>query len=156
VGKKYPQLTGDGRLQPHVADEFEAEDEALGGKVDVGEVAAAGVIAVALYLLGMIAYQLTGLPAPVAMLFIALVKLTRAASPELRQGANVVYRFFSTAVTYPLLFAIGGDKLVAAFTLTNLTVIFATVASVMGTGFVVARRLKMFPIVNACHSGQRS
>jgi malate:Na+ symporter len=164
VGKRYPQLTGEGRLQPYVADEFEAEEEALGGKVDVGQVAAAGVIAITLYLLGMMAYQLMGLPGPVAMLFIAvIVKLTRAVSPELRQGANVVYKFFSTAVTYPLLFAIGvtmtpWDKLVAAFTMANLAVIFATVASLMGAGFVVARWINMFPIdtaiVNACHSGQ--
>jgi CCS family citrate carrier protein len=164
VGERYPHLTGEGRLQPYIADEFEAEEEALGGKVDVGQVAAAGMIAITLYLLGMIAYHLMGLPGPVAMLFIAvIVKLTRAVSPELRQGANVVYKFFSTAVTYPLLFAIGvtmtpWDKLVAAFTLANLTVIFATVASLIGTGFVVARWVNMFPIdtaiVNACHSGQ--
>jgi len=164
VGKRYPHLTGEGRLQPHVADRFETEEEALGGKVDVGQVAAAGVTAITLYLLGMMAYQLMGLPGPVAMLFIAvIVKLTRAVSPELRQGANVVYKFFSTAVTYPLLFAIGvsmtpWDKLVAAFTPANLVVIFATVASLMATGFLVARWVKMFPIdtaiVNACHSGQ--
>jgi malate:Na+ symporter len=164
VGKRYPDLTGEGRLQQHVVDTFEAEEEALGGQVDVGQVAAAGVTAVTLYLLGMMAYQLVGLPGPVAMLFIAvLVKLTRAVSPDLRQGANVVYKFFSTAVTYPLLFAIGvsmtpWDKLMAAFTPSNLVVIFATVATLMGTGFVVARWLNMFPIdiaiVNACHSGQ--
>lgn len=164
VGKKYPQLTGEGRLQPHVADEFEAEEETNRRKVDVGQVAAAGVTAITLYLLGMMAYQLIGLPGPVAMLFIAVtVKLTRAVSPELRQGAEIVYKFFSTAVTYPLLFAIGvsmtpWDKLVAAFTPANLVVIFATVVSLMGTGFVVARWVKMFPIdtaiVNACHSGQ--
>ena len=36
--------------------------------------------------------------------------------------------------------------------------IVATVATLMGTGFVVGRMLKMYPIdtaiVNACHSGQ--
>lgn len=164
VGKQYPHLTGEGQLQPHVADQLECEEEALGGKIDVSQVAAAGVTAITLYLLGMMAYQLMGLPGPVAMLFLAvIVKLTRAVSPELRQGANVVYKFFSTAVTYPLLFAIGvsmtpWDKLVAAFTPANLVVIFATVASLIGTGFVVARWVKMFPIdtaiVNACHSGQ--
>jgi Na+/citrate or Na+/malate symporter len=104
------------------------------------------------------------LPGPVAMLFIAvLVKLTRAVSPPLQQGAFVVYKFFSTAVTYPLLFAIGvamtpWDKLVAAFTVPNLITIFATVATLMATGFVVGRQLNMYPIdtaiVNACHSGQ--
>ena len=92
-----------------------------------------------------------------------LVKLTSAISPRLQQGAFVVYKFFSTAVTYPLLFAIGvaltpWDKLVAAFNLPNLITIVATVATLMGTGFMVARLLNMYPIdvaiVNACHSGQ--
>jgi Na+/citrate or Na+/malate symporter len=98
------------------------------------------------------------------MLFIAvLFKLARAVPPQLQQGSFVVYKFFSTAVTYPLLFAIGAsmtpwDKLVSAFHLANLVTIVATVATLMGTGFVVGRRLGMYPIeaaiVNACHSGQ--
>jgi Na+/citrate or Na+/malate symporter len=132
--------------------------------MDVSHIVAAGVTALTLYVVGIMCHRLFGLPAPVAMLFIAvLVKLTQAVSPQLQQGAFVVYKFFSTAVTYPLLFAIGvsmtpWDKLVAAFTLTNLVVIVATVASLMASGFVVARWVKMFPldtaIVNACHSGQ--
>jgi Na+/citrate or Na+/malate symporter len=84
-------------------------------------------------------------------------------SPQLQQGAFVVYKFFSTAVTYPLLFAIGvaltpWDKLMAAFTLPTLVTIISTVATLMGTGFLVGRFLKMYPIetaiINACHSGQ--
>jgi Na+/citrate or Na+/malate symporter len=98
------------------------------------------------------------------MLFIAvLVKLTRVVSPSLQEGANVVYKFFSTAVTYPLLFAIGvamtpWDKLVAAFHFANIVTIVSTVVTLMGTGWLVGRRMKMYPIeaaiVNACHSGQ--
>jgi Na+/citrate or Na+/malate symporter len=81
----------------------------------------------------------------------------------LQEGAFVVSKFFSTAVTYPLLFAIGvamtpWDKLIAAFTFANIVTIVVTVATLMGTGFVVGRFLKMYPIdtaiVNACHSGQ--
>jgi Na+/citrate or Na+/malate symporter len=62
-----------------------------------------------------------------------------------------------------LLFAIGvaltpWDKLVAAFNLPNLVTIVATVTTLMGSGFVIARFLNMYPIdvaiVNACHSGQ--
>ena len=103
-------------------------------------------------------------PAPVAMLIIAvLLKLARAVSPSLQQGAFQVYKFFSTAVTYPLLFAIGvsltpWDKLVAAFTLPYLITIVSTVATIIATGFVVGGWLKMYPIdtaiVTACHSGQ--
>jgi Na+/citrate or Na+/malate symporter len=75
----------------------------------------------------------------------------------------VVYKFFSTAVTYPLLFAIGvamtpWDKLVAAFHPANIITIVATVATLMATGWFVGKRMKMYPIeaaiVNACHSGQ--
>ena len=92
-----------------------------------------------------------------------LVKLTQAVSPPLQRGALVVYKFFSTAVTYPLLFAIGvsltpWDKLMAAFTLPTLLTIIATVATLMATGFFIARWMKMYPIetaiINACHSGQ--
>ena len=104
---------------------------------------------------GLMAHKLFGLPAPVAMLFLAvLVKLARAVSPPLQEGAFVVYKFFSTAVTYPLLFAIGvamtpWDKLTAAFTIVNVVTIVSTVATLMGTGFVVGRLMKMYPIDTA-------
>jgi malate:Na+ symporter len=164
IGKRYPHLTGEGRLQPGEQDDMKPAQEEIAGNMDVGTIAAAGIVAVSLYLVGVMCHSLFGLPAPVAMLFIAvLVKLTSAISPRLQQGAFVVYKFFSTAVTYPLLFAIGvaltpWDKLVAAFNLPNLITIVATVTTLMGTGFVIARFLNMYPIdvaiVNACHSGQ--
>jgi CCS family citrate carrier protein len=171
VGKKYPSLTGEGRLQPHVDDgtEVQAVHEEGGeehgvGNVGASTIAAAGLTAIALYLLGVLLNHLVGLPAPVAMLFLAvLAKLTRAVSPELQQGALVVYEFVRTNMTYPLLFAIGvsltpWDKLVAAFHPANIITIVSTVITIMATGFVVGRMMKMYPIetaiVNACHSGQ--
>ena len=164
VGKKYPQLTGEGRLQPDEQDEMEPAREEIGGHIDVSHIAAAGITAIALYLIGLMGFRLFAFPAPVTMLFVAvLAKLTQAVSQQLQEGAFVVYKFFSTAVTYPLLFAIGvsmtpWDKLISAFTLPNLLTIVATVASLMATGFCVGRWLKMYPIetaiVNACHSGQ--
>ena len=164
VGKRYPHLTGEGRLQPDEHDDMNLTQEEINSHVDVSHIAAAGVTAISLYLLGLVLYNRFGLPAPVAMLFLAvLVKLTRAVPPELQEGAFVVYKFFRTAVTYPLLFAIGvaltpWDKLVSAFTLPNLITIVATVTTLMGVGFLVGRRLNMYPIeaaiVNACHSGQ--
>jgi len=168
VGKRYPNLTGEGRLQPSEHDEMDtakqgAEDE-TGAPIDVGTVAAAGLTAITLYLLGIMCYRLFGLPAPVAMLFLAvLAKLTQAVSPHLQRGGFVVYKFFSTAVTYPLLFAIGvsmtpWNKLMAAFNLPNVITIVSTVATLMATGALVGRWLNMYPIeaaiINACHSGQ--
>ncbi|MFD0938420.1 2-hydroxycarboxylate transporter family protein [Methylobacterium trifolii] len=169
VGKKYPHLTGEGRLQPDHENDMPSSDakakaEAASGQVDVATIAAAGLTAITLYLLGVMCHHIIGLPAPVAMLFLAVMaKLCSAVSPHLQAGGFVVYKFVQTGMTYPLLFAIGvsltpWDKLMAAFTVTNLITIIATVTTLMGTGFIVGRMLKMYPIetaiVNACHSGQ--
>jgi malate:Na+ symporter len=164
VGKKYPHLTGEGRLQPGEHEELAFEEGDMDDHIDVTTVAAAVVTAVTLYLIGALAQRLFSFPAPVAMLMIAVgLKLARAVSPSLQVGAFHVYKFFSTAVTYPLLFAIGvsltpWDKLVAAFTLPHLITIVSTVATIIATGFFVGRWLKMYPIdtaiVTACHSGQ--
>jgi malate:Na+ symporter len=49
----------------------------------VSTIAAAGLTAITLYLFGVLCHHLIGLPAPVAMLFLAvLAKLSRAVSPE--------------------------------------------------------------------------
>jgi malate:Na+ symporter len=165
VGKRLPRLTGEGRLQPGVEEELTpGEEKAAASAVDPGAIAAAGVTAIALYLLGTACFKLFGLPGPVAMLFLAvLVKLTRAVPPSLQLAGQTVYKFFSTAVTYPLLFAIGvaltpWETLVAALTPANIAVIVVTVATLMATGFVVGRLLGMYPIdtaiVTATHSGQ--
>jgi malate:Na+ symporter len=164
VGKKYPHLTGEGRLQPGEHEELELEEESADDHVDVATVAAAVVTAVTLYLIGALAQRELGFPAPVVMLVIAVfLKLARAVSPSLQVGAFHVYKFFSTAVTYPLLFAIGvaltpWDKLVAAFTLPYVITIVSTVVTIIATGFFVGGWMKMYPIdtaiVTACHSGQ--
>ena len=77
MGKRYPKLTGEGRLQPDEADEMDPHQEEITGHMDVTHIAAAGVTAVTLYIVGIMCHRLFGLPAPVAMLFIAVViKLT--------------------------------------------------------------------------------
>ena len=163
LGKRRPGLTGEGRLQPGET-EAVAATPADTAPPEVGDIAAAAVTAVALYLIGVLAQKLSGWPAPVVMLALAvLLKLGRVAPPRLEAGAAAVFRFFATAVTYPLLFAIGvaltpWDKLVAAFNLAEIAVIIATVATLIGVGFLVAPRVGLYPIdaavVNACHSGQ--
>lgn len=165
LGKRLPHLTGEGRLsvQEHDDVPFESEDAAK-FTPDVATIAGAGVTAVMLYLVGVMAQTLWNWPGPVTMLFVAvLLKLARAVSPRLEQGAFVVFQFFRVSVTYPLLFAIGvaltpWDKLMAALSPPNIITIVATVATLMTTGFFVARLVRMYPIdvaiVNACHSGQ--
>jgi Na+/citrate or Na+/malate symporter len=166
LGRRWPDLTGNGQLQPggsESADEIRARAHSGITSIDVATVAAGGITGVTIYVLGTYVYGLTGLPAPVAMLFlVGLFKLRRAVPASLEEGARIVFRFFVTAVTYPLLFSTAvaltpWHELVEAFHPANLITVIATVLSLSATGFFVGRWLNMYPIevaiVNACHSG---
>ena len=168
LGREFPHLTGTGRLQPEEGFAMEVAETLTpppgDSQLDAARVAAGALVAISLYLLGLACQHRLGWPAPLVMLFLAVaLKLSRAVSPNLQEGAFFVFRFFQVAVTYPLLFAIGvamtpWETLVAAFAPAKLVTILATVATLIGTGFVVGRWVKLYPIeaaiVNACHSGQ--
>ena len=166
LGKRFPHLTGEGQLMPNRdnTDEKTPATPAFSGKDDVTTIASGALLAVLLYMLGMLGHKLIGLPAPVGMLFMAvLVKLVHGVSPKILEGSQVVYKFFQTSVTYPILFAVGvaitpWQELVHAFTLTNLLVIVSTVSALVATGFFVGKKIGMHPIdvaiVSCCQSGQ--
>lgn len=166
LGKRFPHLTGEGQLMADRANgnEQSSSPSALSGKTDVTTIAAGVLLAVLLYMIGMLGHKLIGLPAPVGMLFAAvLVKLTHGASPRLLEGSQVVYKFFQTSVTYPILFAVGvaitpWEELVNAFTINNLLVIVSTVMALVATGFFVGKKIGMYPIdvaiISCCQSGQ--
>jgi Na+/citrate or Na+/malate symporter len=164
LGRRYPHLTGNGHLQPDEVDVPLAGDDAVVVAPTPATVGAAVLMVVTLYLVGAMAQTLLHWPGPVVMLGLAVViKLARLAPPALERGAYANYQFFSTCVTYPLLFAIGvaktpWEKLVAVFNLPTLATILATVVSLMATGFLTARWVRLYPIeaaiVNATHSGQ--
>ncbi|UAW64094.1 2-hydroxycarboxylate transporter family protein [Mycoavidus sp. HKI] len=160
-GKRHPCYTGNGRL--HINDDGTLLKKNNNAVASVENIAAAGMIAITLYIMGILVHKLIGLPAPVTMFFLAvLAKLTYAVSPKLEDGAHTVYHFFSTTVTYPLLFAIGvtitpWNDLLAAFNLANIVTIFVTVLTLTTVGFFVGRWVGLYPIegaiINACHSG---
>ncbi|UUM20907.1 2-hydroxycarboxylate transporter family protein [Mycoavidus sp. SF9855] len=161
LGKRYARYNGQGRL-------YDAEDSMPAEPINtssakVENIAAAGMAAIAFYIVGIVAHKLIGLPAPVAMLFlVVLVKLIYTISPKLENGARTVYSFFSKAVTYPLLFAIGitttsWADLMAAFNLANIVTIIVTVVTLTTVGFFVGKWIGLYPIesalINTCHSG---
>ncbi|VVD79261.1 Citrate/malate transporter [Pandoraea iniqua] len=162
IGKRYPSLTGNGQLMRSGDDDL-PETAKSTAPIDATDIAAAGMIAVCLYFVGMLAQNTLGLPGPVMMLVLAVAaKVFFVFSPRLERGAGVVYKFFATAVTYPLLFAIGvvitpWQKIIDSFNVPTLVTIVATVATLMVTAFVVARRMNMHPIdaaiVVGTHSG---
>ncbi|WP_347554185.1 2-hydroxycarboxylate transporter family protein [Robbsia sp. KACC 23696] len=158
--------TGNGRLtiasaQDEAREESPFEEASAG--IDVTALAAAGATAIALYLAGMLLQQTLGWPAPVMMLlFVVAAQIFHLVSPSVRGGARVMYRFFSTSVTYPLMFAISvamtpWGEIATAFHWTNILTAVSTVLTLVVTGFVVARWIGMYPIeaaiVNATHSG---
>jgi CCS family citrate carrier protein len=170
IGKRHPHLTGNGTLQPGTGNEIAAAAQQRPSiahsnvrTIDVGTVAAAGMTAITIYLLGVMLHSLVGLPAPVGMLIIVVIlKLVNVVPAEIEEGSRVLFRFFVTAVTYPLLFAVAvaltpWRELVSAFHPANLITVIATVSSLSATGYFVGRWLKMYPvdaaIVNATHSG---
>ncbi len=164
LGKRKPQWTGEGRLQPGAQiDEFLKKDEPP-PHADVMSIAAGAVTAVALYLVGELTFRAWKLPAPVVMLVLAVaMKLGWSVTRKLEIGADAVFQMFAKVGTYPLLFMVGvawtpWDKLLAALAPANLMTILATVVTLIGVGFWVGRKVNLYPIeaalVNATHAGQ--
>jgi malate:Na+ symporter len=162
IGRRFPNLTGNGKLQPNGEDDISMVETA---KPDgnVQNIAAAGMVAVTLYLAGVLAQQVLAFPAPVVMLALAVVlKLFHGITPRLQSGSYTVYRFCLTAVAYPMLFAFGivltpWEKLIEGFAPANLITIVATVVAMTASGFFTARLVNLYPIeaaiVSSTHSG---
>ncbi|MEA3004307.1 MAG: malate:Na+ symporter [Sphingomonadales bacterium] len=164
LGKRRPEWTGEGVLQPGEHDVPLDEEPHVPVIPDLATVGAAVILAMTLYTAGALVQKYTSFPGPITMLLLAvLIKLGRFVSPRLEGGAYSNYRFFAVNVTYPLLFAIGvaktpWEKLMSAFNGPTIATVVTTVLTLMATGFVVARWVRLYPIeaaiVNACHSGQ--
>ncbi len=160
-GRSRPQLTGNGVLQIGEHDDPEMIESAPAA-INPAQIAAAGVTVISFYLAGLLLQRLTDFPAPITMLVLAVVaNVGRLISHDLKSGAYAYYKFFSTAVTYPLLFAIGvsltpWEKLMAAFTAGRLVTIVAMVLTLFATGFFLARRIGMYPIEAAIVTGCRA
>jgi len=166
LGARKPKLTGNGQLtivSANQVTEASAAPEESSQSFDASSLAAAGGTAIALYLLGVLSHQWFHWPAPVVMLvFVVIAQLFQIVSPRVRGGARFMYSFFSTAVTYPLMFAISiamtpWGEIVTAFHWINIVTAVSTVLSLAVTGFIVAKWVGMYPveaaIVNVTHSG---
>ncbi|MGW1420158.1 2-hydroxycarboxylate transporter family protein [Bradyrhizobium manausense] len=162
LGKRRPSLTGEGRLQPVGDADLTEQANTLKTDGNMQNFAAAGMVAVTLYLCGVLAFHLLHFPAPVVMLFMAVVlKLCHGVTPRIQSGSYAAYKFCLTAVAYPMLFAFGvvltpWDKLVAGFAPANLITIVATVSAMVLTGFLTARWVNLYPIESAIVAGTHS
>ena len=168
-GKRRPDLTGEGQLQPGehdvvLTDGKVDKPDAVRFLPDLPTIGAAVMLAMTLYTIGALVQDLTKFPGPVTMLFLAIVlKLGKLVSPHLEQGAYRNYQFFAALVTYPLLFAIGvsktpWEKLMGAFNVPEIVTILATVVTLVATGFYTGRLVNIHPIesgiITACRASQ--
>jgi Na+/citrate or Na+/malate symporter len=126
----------------------------------------AGMAALSLYLVGVLVNHLTGWPAPLVMLGLAvIIKLTLSLSSNRVDGAYLLQHFFAKAAAYPILFGLGltltpWDALLSALNPAYFITIFVTVLTLALTGLIVGRWAGLNPIesalINICHSGMGS
>jgi Na+/citrate or Na+/malate symporter len=164
LGKKKPHLTGEGKLEPGEHDDEELlAHEKRSGHVDVRYIAAIAITAITFYLLGNVLNRLFGIPGVLFLILLPVaIKLAHMVSPSLQQGSTQLFKFFTTAVTFPILFAVSvsliqWQQLVAGFALRNLITSMVVVIVLELTGLGVGRWTRMYPIefaiINLCHSG---
>jgi Na+/citrate or Na+/malate symporter len=157
-----PTVTGYGVLQMGEHDDPALMTSKPSAALSPADIAAAGATVIALYMAGLLLQRVSGFPAPITMLVLAVIaNIGRLVSNELKSGAFAYYKFFSTAVTYPLLFAIGvamtpWDKLIAAFTIGRLVTIVAMVVTLFASGYFVGRKIGMYPVEAAIVTGCRA
>ncbi|MCX5535862.1 2-hydroxycarboxylate transporter family protein [Streptomyces sp. NBC_00006] len=163
LGRRRPHTTGNGRLQPSSdADDIPHQHEGKPGPFNVRMLAAAGFMVVGLYLIGQLAHVTLDWPAPIVMLGVTIaLKLSRKLPLGLERHASIVYDFMSTSVAYPLMFAVGvastpWDELVQAFSLATVVTIIATVVTMVCVAYLVASRLRMYPVDTAIVIGTHS
>ena len=164
LGKRKPQWTGEGKLQPGGEMDELLKNDAPPPHADVMSIAAGLVTAVTLYLVGELTFLEWRWPAPVVMLALAVaMKLGWSVTRRLEIGADAVFQLFAKLGTYPLLFMVGvamtpWNTLLAALAPADLITIAATVLTLIGVGFWVGRKVSLYPIeaalVNATHAGQ--
>jgi malate:Na+ symporter len=150
--------TGDGDVLKHTNKNEERS-------FDLSQMVVGATLALGLYMLGVYLNYLIGLPAPIVMLFAAvLIKVCNLLPKKIEDGSYAIYRFTVIGITYPLLLGVGvamtpWKSLVAVITNPSyLITIFFTVLTMVVVAFFVGKWMNMNPIetaiVTACHSGQ--
>ncbi|OUJ14011.1 hypothetical protein HK28_01125 [Acetobacter sp. DsW_063] len=163
IGEKKPALSGNGQLLVANFESRVLDPERRAVLLsDPASVATAGLALVTLYAVSSALDHVLKFPAPLIMLFLAVVlKVTKLIPSGMEQGAHWVYRFFATACTYPLMFCIGvvltpWKPLVAAVSPAICTTVACTVVTLAGAGFAMARYFRMYPIeasmIMTCHA----
>ncbi|KRM23997.1 2-hydroxycarboxylate transporter family protein [Latilactobacillus graminis] len=166
IGDVHPEWTGNGRLVE--SDEAESGLDNLTQKsngADIEKMLVSGVLAVALYLLGVWVNSVIHLPAPIVLLIVVMAaKMLGWIPASLQAGGSSLYSLTVKGITPPLLFGVGvamtpWKSLITVFTnVPMLITIVVTVTGIVVAAFFSAKFLGMYPVDTAiavsCCSGQ--
>ncbi len=163
LGEKKPELSGNGVL---VKTDNQAEllkEQNTEKPIDFSLMGAGLLIACTFFIFGGFASKFIGIPGAIIMIFsAALVKYFKLMPAKMEQGAFHLYKFISKNLTWPLMVGLGllyiPLKDVAAVLSVGYVVVCASVVLTMvASGFLVGKVMKMYPvesaIVTGCHSG---
>ncbi|WP_078411816.1 2-hydroxycarboxylate transporter family protein [Priestia abyssalis] len=163
LGERKPELTGNGVLVKTKGGDGIKEETNINKPVDFSLMGAGLLIACSFFIFGGLAHKFLGIPGPVLMIVAAtLVKCLQLMPAKMEQGAYHLYKFVSTSLTWPLMVGLGIlyiplEDVVKIVTPAYVVVCIAVVVAMVGTGYVVGKIMKMYPvdsaIVTGCHSG---
>lgn len=163
LGERKPELTGNGVLVKTKGGDGIKEETNINKPVDFSLMGAGLLIACSFFIFGGLAHKFLGIPGPVLMIVAAtLVKCLQLMPAKMEQGAYHLYKFVSTSLTWPLMVGLGIlyiplEDVVKIVTPAYIVVCTAVVVAMVGTGYIVGKVMKMYPvdaaIVTGCHSG---
>ncbi|MGM7723710.1 2-hydroxycarboxylate transporter family protein [Metabacillus sp. Hm71] len=163
LGERKPELSGNGVLVKTKGGDGLKEDTTSKVPIDFSLMGAGLLIACSFFIFGALAHKFLGIPGPVLMIVAAtLVKCLQLIPAKMEQGAYHLYKFVSTSLTWPLMVGLGIlyiplEDVVKIVTPAYVVVCTAVVVAMVGTGYIVGKFMKMYPvdsaIVTGCHSG---
>ncbi|KAA9012525.1 2-hydroxycarboxylate transporter family protein [Niallia endozanthoxylica] len=163
VGEKKPHLSGNGVLVKAKGGDGMTEDTTINKPVNFQLMGAGLLIATSLFIFGGLAHEFLGIPGPVLMIILAaLIKAISVMPASMEQGAFHLYKFVSGSLTWPLMVGLGLlyiplEDVVKLVTIPYIIVCASVVLAMVGTGYLVGKFMKMYPvdaaIVTGCHSG---
>jgi malate:Na+ symporter len=163
LGERKPALTGNGVLVKTKGGDGIKEETSIKKPIDFSLMGAGLLIACSFFIFGALAHKFLGIPGPVLMIVAAtLVKCLQLMPAKMEQGAYHMYKFVSTSLTWPLMVGLGIlyiplEDVVKIVTPAYVVICTAVVVAMVGTGYIVGKFMKMYPvdaaIVTGCHSG---
>ncbi|WP_028401367.1 2-hydroxycarboxylate transporter family protein [Ectobacillus panaciterrae] len=163
LGEKKPELTGNGVLVKAKGGDKITKETNINKPIDFSLMGAGLLIACGFFIFGNLAHKFLGIPGPVLMIVAAtLVKCLKVMPAKMEQGAYHLYKFVSTSLTWPLMVGLGIlyiplKDVVKIVTPAYVVVCSVVVVTMVGTGYLVGKFMKMYPvdaaIVTGCHSG---